>query len=575
MSSIPSTSPKKWRGRARSDSDASVTQPDVLPSARRGLNAQHNMETGKEDKLADVGISAPGRSVGSRQPSGLAGQADKTTLPGVSKLTCPDASASSGPRPAQRNISPQEVGFAYFCDLLDGIASIGARKVKQRRDSGREATSHDISCRSRCARMGVGAPPCTCSPSGSSSAADEPKALRLFRSWVAGLPAGTGPGPEACAPGTGALVFRLLFPEEDSRRRYGLQEILFGRSLGVALGVSTRPGHAGQKLVDWNCSGVWDEGKSGDGERWAQKEERNEGSGCLGLEVMNVLNKRAQPTEKRGNVRCGDEEDDEEHTALTLAQVDALLDELASHCKFSALEGTRLPSSRAAAQTRSRSAILQELYGDMGPWEAACLTQIILRDLRPILYQLPGEARIGTLALTQYNSNAYYELEKKAVMDIWHPWMPWIYARRAQLDDAACAVEGVPRDQRLDGRHPLMQLEPGRIIEVSQWCAHTVKGNSYPVADSMRCRPFSCQLERYQIPKCIKGLSCHHVAKTFGFHGKVWAETKYDGERMQIHVDLDALEPHGRAVSGAWDGAIQIWSKSKRNSTHDRRETHA
>jgi DNA ligase-4 len=44
----------------------------------------------------------------------------------------------------------------------------------------------------------------------------------------------------------------------------------------------------------------------------------------------------------------------------------------------------------------------------------------------------------------------------------------------------------------------------------------------------------------------------------------VWAETKCDGERAQIHVEVNA------------DGSsrITIFSKSKRDSTHDRHAVH-
>lgn len=44
----------------------------------------------------------------------------------------------------------------------------------------------------------------------------------------------------------------------------------------------------------------------------------------------------------------------------------------------------------------------------------------------------------------------------------------------------------------------------------------------------------------------------------------VWAETKYDGERAQIHVEV---RPDGSSH-------ITIFSKSKRDSTHDRQAVH-
>lgn len=44
----------------------------------------------------------------------------------------------------------------------------------------------------------------------------------------------------------------------------------------------------------------------------------------------------------------------------------------------------------------------------------------------------------------------------------------------------------------------------------------------------------------------------------------MWAETKYDGERAQIHV----------AVNADGSSRITIFSKSKRDSTHDRHAVH-
>jgi DNA ligase-4 len=45
----------------------------------------------------------------------------------------------------------------------------------------------------------------------------------------------------------------------------------------------------------------------------------------------------------------------------------------------------------------------------------------------------------------------------------------------------------------------------------------------------------------------------------------VWAETKYDGYRMQIHVE----------IRSEVDVRLTMFSKSKRNATVDRLNTHA
>ncbi|KAI5120358.1 hypothetical protein M0805_006881 [Coniferiporia weirii] len=67
-----------------------------------------------------------------------------------------------------------------------------------------------------------------------------------------------------------------------------------------------------------------------------------------------------------------------------------------------------------------------------------------------------------------------------------------------------------------------------------------------------------------QIPKCYKARGCIDGLKRFGSAPSVWAETKYDGERMQIHV----------TVTGEGKSHITIFSKSKRDSTMDRASTH-
>ncbi len=67
-----------------------------------------------------------------------------------------------------------------------------------------------------------------------------------------------------------------------------------------------------------------------------------------------------------------------------------------------------------------------------------------------------------------------------------------------------------------------------------------------------------------QIPKCSKGQGIVQALKLLQGADKVWVETKYDGERAQIHVRLDETgNPH-----------IKIYSKSGRDSTRDRAGIH-
>jgi DNA ligase-4 len=67
-----------------------------------------------------------------------------------------------------------------------------------------------------------------------------------------------------------------------------------------------------------------------------------------------------------------------------------------------------------------------------------------------------------------------------------------------------------------------------------------------------------------QLPKSAKGTSCRNALSHFQESSIIWAETKYDGERTQIHVRI--------LPDGSSD--ITIFSKSKRDSTGDRLGLH-
>ena len=66
------------------------------------------------------------------------------------------------------------------------------------------------------------------------------------------------------------------------------------------------------------------------------------------------------------------------------------------------------------------------------------------------------------------------------------------------------------------------------------------------------------------MPKSEKGQSCPHALGVLFPSETVWAETKYDGERAQIHVKV--------RTDGGSD--ITIFSKSRRESTGDRVAVH-
>lgn len=210
-----------------------------------------------------------------------------------------------------------------------------------------------------------------------------------------------------------------------------------------------------------------------------------------------------------------------------------------------------LGPGHSSDKPRTRTSILSELYANLTPFGAACMTQIILKDIRPVLYPIPSTRT--TVSLLRFRSNAIHELTLHESMAIWDSRMPKIYKVRASLDAAAEAVEGLSRGQ--------IVMDPFKPVMGT------------PVA----------------IPKCLKGQCCRSVIDTLrGSRGSehAWAETKYDGERLvsrttvcsctawfdpqvlvyrlQVHVDL----------SRPAKSQIQIFSKSKRDSTMDRVACH-
>ena len=105
-------------------------------------------------------------------------------------------------------------------------------------------------------------------PSGFSTSTGDPTSttpVNVFASWLNHL-------PKPLAPHSGKYLFRLLFPHEGSRRRYGLKETKLTAELERLLGI--------RGLSRWD-SVSWDRG--GDG-----------GTGCLGREVELIVKDRVR-----------------------------------------------------------------------------------------------------------------------------------------------------------------------------------------------------------------------------------------------------------------------------------------
>ncbi|KAL4063136.1 DNA ligase/mRNA capping enzyme [Scleroderma citrinum] len=297
--------------------------------------------------------------------------------------------------------------------------------------------------------------------------------------WIEALRNRYSPLPR----GTTAHVLRLLFPEEDTPRKYDLQEARLASYLGECLDSSTVFTRDTKQLQSWSK------------ERF---------SGCLGEELLKFS---VPGTEDVVGPK-------------SLQEIDALLDELAATSKFSDKSfGDAYPTPRPKA------IILRSLYSSLPAADASYLTQIILKDLRPLLYAPP--VALTSHVLLDYNTTSKQVLTKEEFMVSWDPskMLLRMYNVRARLDEAA------------------MGFEAGGVLTQAQ----------------PRCGV------PIEVPKSAKGRCPQHALELIESCDKIWAETKYDGERAQIHVSYDQ--------NGKMN--IMIFSKSKRDSTMDRIAVHS
>ncbi|GAA6027207.1 hypothetical protein JCM8097_002484 [Rhodosporidiobolus ruineniae] len=352
----------------------------------------------------------------------------------------------SSPPPAV--LSANSIPFSFFASLVEQIAAVSAKKKGDTRGRG--------------------------------PASSEKK---LLTAWVERVKEEHGKDLPA---GTMVLFFRLFFPDEGVRRRYGLQEKTLADLLETLFKVSRRGRFSQWNLPSYGAKGV--------------------ASGCLGEEVRQWMEKHSKGKGKAGG--------------LTLGRADQLLDELASSSCYSA-DDVRQLRLEPSFRSRSTSAILRDLLVYLSPFETALMIQILLRDISPLLYPPPSVS--GDVALARYTSTAYDQVTVHDAMRAWHPGMNRLFLAVADLDWVAWHAEEATR---CDGRLPAPVPQVGLPIK---------------------------------IPKTEKPGSCSRATKHLS--GPVAIETKYDGERLQIHVDL-SLPLHDQ---------IRIFSKSGRNSTQTRR----
>ncbi|CAK5273911.1 unnamed protein product [Mycena citricolor] len=300
--------------------------------------------------------------------------------------------------------------------------------------------------------------------------------LATFNNWIDRLRSQFSPLPE----GTTAAVFRLLFPEQDVAFRYDMQEKRLASALAACYGFPE------DNLTAWMSE---------------------TSLGCLGDDLRKSLTRTdSKPCDYVG--------------PLSIQQVVDLLEELASHSGYSDADvRSKYPTG---SRRRDKNTIIRKLFRELPTMDAAFLAQIILKDLRPLLYPLTETHY--TAALKSFNTLSVTALTQEHAMKAWDPSrrMCDIYRVRSRLVDAATGFEA-----------GLSSLTPEIGVPI-------------------------------QMPKSEKGRSCLHVLERLQNSTEIWAETKYDGERAQIHVKI---RPDKRAH-------IQIFSKSKRDSTWDRHAIH-
>ncbi|KAG2011553.1 DNA ligase I [Coprinopsis cinerea AmutBmut pab1-1] len=337
------------------------------------------------------------------------------------------------------------IPFTFLCSLFRHISRIESRSIKAKKGS---------------------------------LSTKEHKVVETFKRWVEALNKQFGPLPQ----GTTAICFRLIFPHEDFKRKYDMQELRLQGLLTQCFGFNP------SRFSEW---------KSPDA------------SGCLGHELRSILEEM-------------DSNDDNYITPLSIAQVDELLDELAALSGFTDIS---IKQKYPKGQRRTRIQVIRDLYRSMRPEDAGFLTQIILKDLRPLLY--PLQETNFTVALRYFNTKAVTMLTKEDAMRVWDSSNTMVNASRVFSDlDRAAAIFEAPPEER-----PKLVPVIGTMIE---------------------------------LPKSRKAYKCIHGYSQLKDSKKVWAEIKYDGERAQIHVEV---QPEGPP-------RITIFSKSKRDSTLDRHEIH-
>ncbi|KAF3927715.1 hypothetical protein ABW21_db0205375 [Orbilia brochopaga] len=208
--------------------------------------------------------------------------------------------------------------------------------------------------------------------------------------------------------------------------------------------------------------------------------------------------------------------------AVTIAEVESILDELAAHCRFSSSDLRASKNSgllkKAKTTVPTRQFLLSGIYHRLSSRDAKWFTRILLKQLLPV------------------------SLEHEMLFREFHFLLPEIWRVRGELKSALTLLSSKT--------FKLFPCKPAAEDEEELRDA----------ASRLLMPEIGVKVGR---PLFVKALSCEQVLRTVG--KTIWAmERKYDGEYCQIHIDLTKGKD--------W---LKIYSKSGRDSTSDRVACHA
>lgn len=138
---------------------------------------------------------------------------------------------------------------------------------------------------------------------------------------------------------------------------------------------------------------------------------------------------------------------------MTISEVDMLLDQLAGWSSWSQL--SQVPSSLPTPMV-----ILRQLFRDsrLSPLALSVLTQIILRDLRPLLCPLPPKG-LGCpeLLISEKITSAPEQLTLEMAMLSWDPAMAALYCDgKGDVDWCATMAEAMRHDSTSITKGPIL-----------------------------------------------------------------------------------------------------------------------